>query len=278
MALYQIKRIVRDSEGDVVPSVEVTVKEGGTATNATIYSDAAGTGKANPFTSGADGRYEFWADEGVTIDLDFSKTGYTIASEDGITVPRVSGDHGDLSGLSDDDHAQYALLAGRSGATTFNPSNADVDFIVKALAGVVGLFVDGSAGRVGIGTNNPLESLTVSSAGNTDVKIISAAVDSLVGFRLQNDARHWRIFVSGPTGDELVIRDITANANRLQLDVSGNLGVNGLSVGGGVGVIFLANRTTAPTSNPTGGGILYVEAGALKYRGSSGTVTTLGPA
>lgn len=31
-------------------------------------------------------------------------------------------------------------------------------------------------------------------------------------------------------------------------------------------------------STPTGGGILYVESGALKYKGSSGTVTTLGNA
>jgi hypothetical protein len=51
-----------------------------------------------------------------------------------------------------------------------------------------------------------------------------------------------------------------------------------LSVGGGAGVIGIANATTVPTSNPTGGGILYVEAGALKYRGSSGTITTLGAA
>jgi hypothetical protein len=39
--------------------------------------------------------------------------------------------------------------------------------------------------------------------------------------------------------------------------------------------MFIANRTTAPTTNPSGGGILYVESGALKFRGSSGTVTTL---
>lgn len=58
-----------------------------------------------------------------------------------------------------------------------------------------------------------------------------------------------------------------------------NLGVNGaVSAGGGVGIQFIANATTIPTTNPTGGGVLYVEAGALKYRGSSGTVTTLGPA
>ena len=44
------------------------------------------------------------------------------------------------------------------------------------------------------------------------------------------------------------------------------------------GTFFVANATTVPTTNPVGGGILYVEAGALKYRGSSGTVTTIAPA
>jgi hypothetical protein len=39
------------------------------------------------------------------------------------------------------------------------------------------------------------------------------------------------------------------------------------------GRLFLDNRT-AP-STPTGGGVIYVEGGALKYKGSSGTVTTI---
>lgn len=47
------------------------------------------------------------------------------------------------------------------------------------------------------------------------------------------------------------------------------------SFGGGAGCIFIGNRGTAPTSNPSGGGLLYTESGALKYRGSSGTVTTI---
>lgn len=50
------------------------------------------------------------------------------------------------------------------------------------------------------------------------------------------------------------------------------------SFGSGTKVVFIANATTAPTTNPTGGGLLYVESGALKYRGSSGTITTLGAA
>ena len=41
------------------------------------------------------------------------------------------------------------------------------------------------------------------------------------------------------------------------------------------GVCILSNTTAAPSTNPSGGGALYVESGALKYRGSSGTVTTI---
>lgn len=47
------------------------------------------------------------------------------------------------------------------------------------------------------------------------------------------------------------------------------------SYGGGSGVLGMANAQTVPNANPTGGGVLYVEAGALKYRGSSGTITTI---
>ena len=50
------------------------------------------------------------------------------------------------------------------------------------------------------------------------------------------------------------------------------------SYGGGTHVIFIANSNSIPSADPSGGGILYVENGALKYRGSSGTVTVLGPA
>jgi hypothetical protein len=55
------------------------------------------------------------------------------------------------------------------------------------------------------------------------------------------------------------------------------VGTAGTPANSSVGNIFLANGT-APTGNPTGGGFLYVESGALKYRGSGGTVTTVGAA
>jgi hypothetical protein len=56
------------------------------------------------------------------------------------------------------------------------------------------------------------------------------------------------------------------------------VGSGSASLGGGSGIVAMANATTVPTSNPTGGGILYVESGALKYRGSSGTITTIAAA
>lgn len=48
--------------------------------------------------------------------------------------------------------------------------------------------------------------------------------------------------------------------------------------GGNGGMVGITNTPTPPTTNPVGGGVLFVENGALKYRGSAGTVTTIAPA
>jgi hypothetical protein len=56
------------------------------------------------------------------------------------------------------------------------------------------------------------------------------------------------------------------------------LRINTTSAGGGAGVLAIGNATTAPSSTPSGGGVLYVSAGALLYKGSSGTVTTIASA
>jgi hypothetical protein len=57
--------------------------------------------------------------------------------------------------------------------------------------------------------------------------------------------------------------------------LDGSLGIVTDDYGSGTGVIGVANASVTPSTNPSGGGVLYVESGALKYRGSSGTVTTL---
>lgn len=66
------------------------------------------------------------------------------------------------------------------------------------------------------------------------------------------------------------------NAVDLSIDSKGSVSLFSTgSFGGGVRVLSISNATTIPTTNPTGGGVLWCEAGALKYRGSSGTVTTI---
>ncbi|MDA8186851.1 MAG: hypothetical protein M0T85_01750 [Dehalococcoidales bacterium] len=57
-----------------------------------------------------------------------------------------------------------------------------------------------------------------------------------------------------------------------------SVGIGTTDFGNGIGAIGIKNAGTVPNANPAGGGVLYVEAGALKYRGSGGTITTLGAA
>lgn len=67
----------------------------------------------------------------------------------------------------------------------------------------------------------------------------------------------------------------TSPLERVRIQSDGSVGIGTTQFGGGSKVVGLANASTVPSSNPTGGGVLYVEGGALKYRGSGGTVTTI---
>ena len=68
------------------------------------------------------------------------------------------------------------------------------------------------------------------------------------------------------------------NTEKMRLDGSGNLLVGATSAGTSAAKVIGMANATAPTSSPAGMGQLYVEGGALKFRGSSGTVTTIAPA
>ena len=94
---------------------------------------------------------------------------------------------------------------------------------------------------------------------------VSAIVDGAVS---TNTVPLSLVFQTGETN---------TRTERMRISCKGNIGFNSTSFGSGVKVIAIANAT-APTSNPSSGGILYVQSGALKYRGSSGTVTTIASA
>jgi len=150
-----------------------------------------------------------------------------------------------------------------------------------------------SAGNVGIGVTpsawgGAFKALQISRAGlrgstatsglsfnayfdGTNFKYIAAGLNAIDYF--QNSGKHvWQI-----AGVAVNANDPITFTEAMTLDASGNLLV-GLATAGTTAAktIQIANGT-APTANVTGGQ-LYVESGALKYRGSSGTVTTIAAA
>jgi hypothetical protein len=104
--------------------------------------------------------------------------------------------------------------------------------------------------------------------GGVDRYIYSAA--STV-YQHDNGAHKWFTAPSGTAGNAISF------TQALTLSAVGNLLLGGTSDPTSAAKAIVIYNGTAPTGN-IAGGTLYVEAGALKYRGSSGTVTTLAAA
>lgn len=136
-----------------------------------------------------------------------------------------------------------------------------------------------SAGNVGIGATPTVnERLRVE---GTEARVRSrnatSGAELYFGAMSPNEARVWASTNTPLTfATNNVERMRISGAGNILFAASNNIGVGGTTdFGSGSGVIGVLNAATVPTTNPTGGGVLYVEGGALKYRGSSGTVTTI---
>lgn len=105
-------------------------------------------------------------------------------------------DHGELTGLTDDDHAQYALLAGRSGGQIWNlgldsGDSGEIHSTAHGTKGTLNLcdfaYLDEVNGRLGIGIDTPTEALDVD-GGNivtTGKLAVGTAVRSTEHFTVQ---------------------------------------------------------------------------------------------
>jgi hypothetical protein len=103
----------------------------------------------------------------------------------------------------------------------------------------------------------------------TDLGLLIKAGTGYTVFGLAGDLV---LFNSSTTGATRIFANSAAVINCLP---TANVGIRTATIGtSGVGVLAIANGT-APTTSPAGIGQLYVELGALKFRGSSGTVTTV---
>jgi hypothetical protein len=71
------------------------------------------------------------------------------------------------------------------------------------------------------------------------------------------------------TGGSTLIRGGTGNTSAVDGNVA--IGARPASWQGMAKGVFIADRSTAPSGSPAGGGFLYVASGALRYRGSAGT-------
>lgn len=164
--------------------------------------------------------------------------------------------------------AQGVFVTGTEGPTTGNlitlRNNSRDDFVVKA-GGQVGI-------RVPI-AHVPAGALEVAQADDATVGLAmtanSAAAQQMVLLKDSSGNSRFEVSAAGNS----VHRATAFFAGAFQG------GATSADLGGSAGfVLSMKNATTVPTTNPTGGGILYAEGGALKWRGSSGTVTVIAPA
>lgn len=83
-------------------------------------------------------------------------------------------------------------------------------------------------------------------------------------------------FGATPTGFELA--DLYNAGSNFVTSLCGPVSGIKMPANTGNGVVYINNATTPPTNDPNNGGIMYVESGSLKYRGTDGTTWVLGSA
>jgi hypothetical protein len=152
---------------------------------------------------------------------------------------------------------------GGSTAMTLNSTGLGVGVTPSAWSGVKALQLAGSGF---IASSNQYLEISTNTYYNAGYKYIGTGLAT--DYSQQAGSHIWFTAPSGTAGNAITF------TQAMTLDALGNLLV-GLTAAGTTAAktIQIANGT-APTAN-VAGGQLYVEAGALKYRGSSGTITTI---
>lgn len=144
------------------------------------------------------------------------------------------------------DAAGYLALRGSSAATFRVYGSTNYTFLTH----------DGTDGTVATNSGK----LVLTSAAASEVVVNDAQAD--VDFRVEGDSISHLLFLDATATTENIAVFASAAPNWQSMDRG----------------LFIGDTSTAPTGNPSSGGFLYSESGALKWRGSSGTVTVIAPA
>ena len=158
--------------------------------------------------------------------------------------------------------------------SSVNAINLSIANIEVVGVSSTGLTVTGNLSTTGVGSLPGLKGQKTTAGGGFISCIDEGAnVYNVLASRNNANSAYLPLSIRGGT------ITIATSSDVVTFTSTGNVGIGTADqFGSGVKVIGIANSTTTPTTNPTSGGVLYVESGALKYRGSSGTVTTIAAA
>lgn len=209
-------------------------------------------------------------------DVDFRIEGDTVT---GLFLVDASADMVSIDSLhvggTSDPGADNLIVDGTCAITGLTTTTGGVHVGGTSDPGADNLLVDGTATITGVTTFNG--NITV---GDSAAKYVTFENESRAIFYnaagTQNTVFYHKVSADG-YGFEIQTSDA------IGVVISKNLCINSSAnhvptYGGGVGVLRISDTSTVPSSDPTGGGLLYVQSGSLKYRGSSGTVTVLAAA
>ena len=250
----------------------------------------------------------------ATVRSAFLKT--TSTTEHATTVYQAGTSGNDISALnvvSDNPSGSAMQLSGKETArgtlkithigeaagTDSSASALSIDLTTSGTA-AQGIFITSTAGTASTGNaitvrTNSRDDFVVKSTGRVGIGLTSGATPTGRLEIKQNDDSTVGLAMTANSGSaqQMILLKDSGNNARFEVTAAGNtlmratafmttnamLGSSSSDFGSGTGpMLGIKNATSVPSTNPTGGGILYVESGALKYRGSSGTVTTLGNA
>jgi hypothetical protein len=121
-----------------------------------------------------------------------------------------------------------------NGGAVFNENGADVDFRIEGDTDANLIFADASTDRVGIGTNAPASKIHAFTTTDTiAIQVESSSTNAYPLFSIKNSGASGREYVITTGGSAtglpgaLLIRDATAEANRLTITSGGQVNIGG---------------------------------------------------
>jgi hypothetical protein len=175
--------------------------------------------------------------------------------------------------------APLIISYNRSGLT-YTQLTIDASTIVHQLSGTTAMTLNSTGLGVGGSPASKLYVYGSNVSGIGQFRIDCPAAGTAQQTFAINGTYQGQLFTDGtkfvigtPNSTPIVFRTNLTEA--LTIDASQNVGVGVSTFGTSAAKVLGLANATAPSTSPAGMGQLYVEAGALKYRGSSGTVTTI---